>query len=126
MLHCASCGCGVVELASDACHAGGLVCTDCASKNQDRRRRQPQHCVGCGRVVQAAAAGEHEVVCECGVVSKAVFNSDEEYRIFEPEDEGKRRAESYSREDSAELVPISAADKETIKEKETRQELLNF
>ena len=121
MLHCASCGCGVVELASDACHAGGLVCTDCASKNQDRRRRQPQHCVGCGRVVQAAAAGEHEVVCECGVVSKAVFNSDEEYRIFEPEDEGKRRAESYSREDSAELVPISAADKETIKEKETRQ-----
>ena len=121
MLHCASCGCGVVELNPDACHAGGRVCGDCASKNQDLRRRQPQHhCVGCGRVVQAAAAGEHEVTCECGVVSQAVFNSDEEYRIFEPEDEAKRRAESYSREDSAELVPISAADDRTRRWAETR------
>lgn len=120
MLHCAGCGCGVVELDPDACHAGGLVCGDCAGKNQDLRRRQPQHCVGCGRVVQAAAAGEHEVTCECGVVTKAVFNSDEEYRIFEPEDEGKRRAESYSREDSAELVPIRAVDEKTRQWAETR------
>lgn len=80
---------------------------------------QPLCCRGCGETVPAPAVGEYEVVCECGAVSNAVYNSEEEYRIFEPEDEGKRHYVSYTREDSAE-VPVPATDEKTRKWAETR------
>ena len=71
---------------------------------------QTRRCKGCSRTLGTVTPfGAHEVVCECGVVADALFSSEEEYRVFEPDQQEKRRAEVYRCDEEATVGPPAAS-----------------